>query len=226
MSTIFKDLMMSKGLLGGRYGTPGGRSKDVQVKEEELQGGDVQEKEVQEMEVQEKEVQEREVQEREVQEREVAIRKGKKTAKGKCLQPSQISTLLDMDEDEEEDANNKRKADEAEDQTPKKAVKVTHGVLSSPGIGFMRLAEDDSTKVTEETEKENEATIKTTKKPKKTAAEYLARQFSSKVEQRSTKANLNSMKTKFLTSVNNKHLFMCGIATNIFTKGLFTFLNF
>ena len=167
------------------------------------------------------EVQEKEVQEREVQEREVAIRKGKKTAKGKRLQPSQISTLLDMDEDEEEDANNKRKADEAEDQTPKKAVKVTHGVLSSPGIGFMRLAEDDSTKVTEETEKENEATIKTTKKPKKTAAEYLARQFSSKVEQRSTKANLNSMKTKFLTSVNNKHLFMCGIATNIFTKGLF-----
>ena len=37
MSTIFKDLMMSKGLLGGRYGTPGGRSKDVQVEEEELQ---------------------------------------------------------------------------------------------------------------------------------------------------------------------------------------------
>ena len=90
MSTIFKDLMMSKGLLGGRYGTPGGRSKDVQVKEEELQGGDVQEKEVQEMEVQEKEVQEREVQEREVQEREVAIRKGKKTAKGKRLQPSSL----------------------------------------------------------------------------------------------------------------------------------------
>ena len=32
-----------------------------------------------------------------------------------------------------------------------------------------------------------------------TAAEYLVRQVKSKVENRSTKANLNSMKTKFLT---------------------------
>ena len=93
----------------GKVWHPGGRSKDVQDKEEkEVQEMEVQEMEVQEKEVQEMEVQEKEGQEREEQEREVAIRKGKKTAKEKRLQPSQISTLLDMDEDEEEDANNKR----------------------------------------------------------------------------------------------------------------------
>ena len=33
-------------------------------------------------------------------------------------------------------------------------------------------------------------------------------------------ADLAAMES-LLNSVNNKHLFMCGIATNIFTKGLF-----
>ena len=68
MSTTFRDLMLSKGLLGGKYGSPGVGSKDVQDEE----GG----------EVQEREVQEREVQEREVQEREVAITKELKTENG------------------------------------------------------------------------------------------------------------------------------------------------
>ena len=43
MSTTFRDLIMSKGLLGGKYGSPGVGSKDVQDEE----GGEVQEREVQ-----------------------------------------------------------------------------------------------------------------------------------------------------------------------------------
>ena len=43
---------------------------------------------------------------------------------------------------------------------------------------------------------------KNEKKKNKTAAEYLARSVRSKVDNRSTKANVNSMKTTFLTGKN------------------------
>ena len=79
-------------------------------------------------------------------------------------------------------------------------AKKTGGVISSC-FGYMKLADDDlENEDNKNMEQADTVDIeKNQKKKKKTAAEYLARTVQSKVENRSTKANVNSMKTKFLT---------------------------
>ena len=80
------------------------------------------------------------------------------------------------------------------------------GLISSPGVGFIRIETDDSdvadianiataAAIAASAAIENEPK----KKSKLTAVQYLARPVRCKVENRSSKANLNSMKTKFLT---------------------------
>jgi len=75
------------------------------------------------------------------------------------------------------------------------------GVISSPGIGYMRVDTEETTGEEKDDVDEDED-IKTVeiKPKKKTAAQYLAREVKPKVENRSSKANLNSMKAKFLTA--------------------------
>ena len=107
-----------------------------------------------------------------------------------------VENDVDVDEEEKETVG----------QTPpdKKTILEAGGVISSPGLGFLRMAEYDDVDEEEEVEKKkddpaNNVKNKNEKKKKKTAAEYLARSVQSKVDNRSAKANVNSMKTKFLT---------------------------
>ena len=79
---------------------------------------------------------------------------------------------------------------------PKKTVKVG-GVITSPGFGFLRVPEEVQDEEIPEVDGNKETAI-LKKKHKLSAAEYLARAVKSKVDNRSAKANLNSMKTKFL----------------------------
>lgn len=99
----------------------------------------------------------------------------------------------------------KRKLENEEKNTtvpaPKK-TKETGGLITSPGIGYMRVADDINEDVEEDEPTKNVEVVgaeKVSKKKKKTAAEYLARPIESKVSNRSAKANLNSFKSKFLT---------------------------
>ena len=77
------------------------------------------------------------------------------------------------------------------------------GLISSPGVGFIRIETDDSDVADIATAAAIAASAAIENEPKKksklTAAQYLARPVRCKVENRSSKANLNSMKTKFLT---------------------------
>ena len=100
----------------------------------------------------------------------------------------------------EEVEDDEEKNDEPSSSTPAKPVSVG-GVITSPGVGFLRVQEEVEDIDEQETvDAPLEPLPKVAKKAKKTAAEYLAREVKSKVENRSAKANLNSMKTKFLTS--------------------------
>ena len=104
----------------------------------------------------------------------------------------------------EVEVEKKRKEEEEkseEEATPAKKLKKVGGVVSSPGIGFMRMdaEETNDEKKDDENEDENIKTVEI-KPKKKTAAQYLAGEVISKVENRSAKANLNSMKAKFLTA--------------------------
>ena len=84
--------------------------------------------------------------------------------------------------------------------TPPRPVSVG-GVVTSPGIGFLKVQEEvENINEQETVDAALDAIPNIAKKTKKTAAEYLAREVKSKVENRSTKSNLNSMKTKFLSS--------------------------
>ena len=98
----------------------------------------------------------------------------------------------------------KRKSENEETDTSLPATKKTKEagcLITSPGIGYMRVADEDEDVEEDETTKNVEAvhTEIMSKKKKKTAAEYLARPIESKVSNRSAKANLNSFKSKFLT---------------------------
>ena len=105
----------------------------------------------------------------------------------------------------EVEVEKKRKEEEEEkseeEATPAKKLKKVGGVVSSPGIGFMRMdaEETNDEKKDDENEDENIKTVEI-KPKKKTAARYLAGEVIPKVENRSAKANLNSMKAKFLTA--------------------------
>ena len=104
----------------------------------------------------------------------------------------------------EVEVEKKRKEEEEkseEEATPAKKLKKVGGVVSSPGIGFMRMdaEETNDEKKDDENEDENIKTVEI-KPKKKTAAQYLAGEVIPKVENRSAKANLNSMKAKFLTA--------------------------
>ena len=94
----------------------------------------------------------------------------------------------------------KRKFESFETEDLPPPAKKTGGVISSC-FGYMKLADDDlENEDNKNMEQADTVDIeKNQKKKKKTAAEYLARTVQSKVENRSTKANVNSMKTKFLT---------------------------
>ena len=104
----------------------------------------------------------------------------------------------------EVEVEKKRKEEEEkseEEATPAKKLKKVGGVVSSPGIGFMRMdaEETNDEKKDDENEDENIKTVEI-KPKKKTAAQYLAGEVIPKVENISAKANLNSMKAKFLTA--------------------------
>ena len=95
----------------------------------------------------------------------------------------------DVDEEEKETVG----------QTPpdKKTILEAGGVISSPGLGFLRMAEYDDVDEEEEVEKKkddpaNNVKNKNEKKKKKTAAEYLARSVQSKVDNRSAKGNVST----------------------------------
>ena len=67
-------------------------------------------------------------------------------------------------------------------------------------VGFIRIEADDSDAADPGTAAATDALeIEPRKKSKLTAAQYLSKPVKCKVENRSTKANLNSMRTKFLT---------------------------
>ena len=98
----------------------------------------------------------------------------------------------------------KRKSDSSVDlsPTPPKKSKEAGSLITSPGIGYMRVAGDENDNNEEDVSTSNPEAVNlqsVKKKKKKTAAEYLARPIESKVDNRSAKANINSMKTKFLT---------------------------
>ena len=97
----------------------------------------------------------------------------------------------------------KRKSDSEDVDTSSTPPKKKAGcVIASPGIGYLRVAEDENDNVEEDDSMDKAEAVNTQtvrKKQKKTAAEYLARPIESKVDKRSAKANINSMKTKFLT---------------------------
>ena len=106
----------------------------------------------------------------------------------------------------EKDESINRKLEEKDESInkvePKRSTTVNvGGVISSPGVGYIRVESDDTLEDEDnaDTPPTAEDNKKEKKKSKMTAAEYLVRQVKSKVENRSTKANLNSMKTKFLT---------------------------
>ena len=117
--------------------------------------------------------------------------------------PGGSSTMDGVRDNEEviEKPDGKRKSDSV-DTSPTPPKKKAGCVITSPGVGYLRVAEDENDNVEEDdsmnkAEAANTQTVK--KKQKKTAAEYLARPIESKVDKRSAKANINSMKTKFLT---------------------------
>ena len=96
--------------------------------------------------------------------------------------------------------DDEEKKDGPRSSTPPRPVSVG-GVVTSPGIGFLKVQEEvENINEQETVDAALDAIPNIAKKTKKTAAEYLAREVRSKVENRSAKANLNSMKTKFLTS--------------------------
>ena len=102
----------------------------------------------------------------------------------------------------EVEVEKKRKEEEEkseEEATPAKKLKKVGGVVSSPGIGFMRMdaEETNDEKKDDENEDENIKTVEI-KPKKKPAAQYLAGEVIPKVENRSATANLNSV--KFLTA--------------------------
>ena len=92
----------------------------------------------------------------------------------------------------------KRKSDSVDtSSTPPK--KKAGCVITSPGIGYLKLAEDENDNVEEDDSFDKAKAVNTQtvrKKQKKTAAEYLARPIESKVHKRSAKVDINSMKTK------------------------------
>ena len=117
--------------------------------------------------------------------------------------PGGSSTMDGVRDNEEviEKPDGKRKSDSV-DTSPTPPKKKAGCVITSPGVGYLRVAEDENDNVEEDdsmnkAEAANTQTVR--KKQKKTAAEYLARPIESKVDNRSAKANINSMKTKFLT---------------------------
>ena len=93
--------------------------------------------------------------------------------------------------------DDEEKKDGPRSSTPPRPVSVG-GVVTSPEIGFIKVQEEVNINEQETVDAALDAIPNIAKKTRKTAAEYLAREVKSKVENRSTKSNSNSMKTKFL----------------------------
>ena len=97
-------------------------------------------------------------------------------------------------EEEDSDMETQVKNNKRDNTESVKRVVSSEGKISTPGVGFMVVP---ATEYSESEQVENNEEPKS-KKQKLTAAEYLSRETKSKVDNRSSKANLNSLKTKYL----------------------------